>query len=221
MKLRLLVPRLALLLPLLLVLVALVMRSSLLRLVGAPGVLVLGYVAGGLALALLPSLLASASPLPGTMAVIVPVLALASYDQSRLDWLRLLKDYEVAEPGAPSLVRLALALAALLLAWALHIMDASLRIRWSAEERQIPEGQGRVASRVVRAAGARAAGLALAGTALAGLLALAASRLDAALILGGRASLVAPLAAVALLAASAIALWRGRRGGADKAGTQE
>lgn len=215
MRLRTLLPRLVLLAPLAGALLGLLAMSSLLRLWPLPPTLLLAYAGAGVALGLVPALLANGSTLPGTLAVTVPVLAAAAYDQSRLDWLRLLKDYGVAAPGTPDLLRLALGVAALLLAWGLHVVDTSLRLQWSAQDRGFPDAQARAAARRVRAEGARVAGLALAGTIALGGLAVLAARLDLTAVLGGRASLVAPLLAVGLLAFAAVLLWveRGRRAG--------
>lgn len=183
---------------------ALVARSSLVRLLPlAPGV-VLALAAGGIALGLLPALLAARSPLPASLAVVVPIVAAAAYDQSRLDWLRLLKDFGVARPGDPDWARLATSLAALLLAWSAHALDAATRLRRSAVERGIAPDEARAAGRLVLRRGFGAAGLALAGAAVVGLLALGAQRLDVGAMLGGRAAIVVPLVAVLLVAVAAM-----------------
>lgn len=213
MRLAVLFPRILFLVPLAAALVGLVAQSSLLGLGPVAPFLFVAYAAAGILLALLPALLAPSSPLPATLAVIVPVLAVASYDQSRLDWLRLLKDYGVAAPGLPNALRLALGAAALLLAWGLHVVDGALRLKASAQARGFPEGEARGAAKVARRAGARLAGVALLGTAGVGLLAIGAAQLDAAALLGGRASLVAPLLAVALVALAAVLLWTDRARG--------
>lgn len=212
MRVRVILPRLALVLPLAAVLAAALAQSSLLKLFPVPSLLLVGYAALAILLALVPALLSSGSPLPGALGVVVPVLAAASYDQSRLDWLRLLKDYGVAGPGVPSGLRLALGLLALLLAWALHAMDASLRLRESALARGFPREQALGATRLVRSVSARFAGIAVAGAVVAGALTLLAARLPTEVLFGGRGSLIAPLLAVALLAIASLLVWgRGAR----------
>src|SRR5207247_1998004 len=81
-----------------------------------------------------PALFATRSPLPAALAVTVPVLAAASYDQSRLDWLRTLKDFGVAKPIGANLFRVAVELATLVLCFALHAADHAVRLRASALE---------------------------------------------------------------------------------------
>lgn len=158
----------------------------------------------------LPSALTPRSPLPAALVVTVPVLAAAAYDDSRLDWLRTLKDFGVTNAGAgPNGLRVALSIAALLLAWGMHATDHAYRLRWSAIDRGIVAPQARAATRVALLASARIAGLALVGTAIIGGLAWAASFLDADALLGGRTSLIAPLVAVGLIAIAAVLLTRG------------
>lgn len=198
---------------LLAVLILLLVRSSsLLTLVPVdiPGSLFLG---AGLALALLlllPAVFAGGSPLPATLAVLVPVLALSSYGASRLDWLRVLKDFGVAEAATVMPMRLALALGALLLAWAMHATDLAMRLRWRALERGIPAPQAQAATGASLRRTATTAALALAGTlALLGI-ALAAGLLSTVLPVS-RAAFAAPLIAAALLVGAALWLAGGAR----------
>lgn len=205
-RLRLAFPRTLLVAPLVALLVALLARSSLLALFPLPG----PWVAAGVALALVPAVLARGSPLPHLLLAVVPVLAVASYDQSRLDWLRVLKDFGVASPGFPDLLRVGMGLGALSLAWATHAVDASLRIRHAATERGVDATDARAASRVVRARSGTVFAGAFLGTIAVGALALLATLLDVSSLLGGRASFLAPLVAVGLVALAAVLLWRER-----------
>lgn len=189
------------------VLIALVSQSSLLHIVPGP---TLPIAISAIALALLAPLLAPRSPLPGALAVTVPVLALASYDQSRLDWLRLLKDFGVSEPSAPNWLRLALAILALLLAWAAHAVDNALRLGRSATSRGMPLGQARKASLVSATRTIRVAVLALLGTILIGGGAFLVQDANVGALFGGQASLFAPLLAVGLIALAAVLVAGGR-----------
>jgi hypothetical protein len=169
------------------------------------------YAAGALLLALLPSLLSARSPVPAALAIVVPILALAAYDESHLDWLRTLKNFGVTHPGAVGLARLALSFAALVLVWALHAADTAARLRASAIERGIPPAQARAAARAslrrTVAIGAAAAG----ASALIAGAALLAQRIDARLLLGGRASAAVPLVAIALVAGATLLVAAGRK----------
>lgn len=183
----------------------LVAGSSLLALLPAePPYLAVALVA----LALLsPSLFARASPMPMQLAVLVPVLGVATYEQSRLDWMRLLKDFGLTDTAFPSVARLGLALAAFALVWATHAVDHAARVRARSTERGIEPRDARAAAAHVLRESARRGGLALAGTlglAAFGLLLVAATPL--AETLGGRSSLVAPLAGAALVAVAAYLL---------------
>lgn len=165
----------------------------------------------GLALlaALAPAVLARGSPLPAALAVAVPALAAASYGASRLDWLRLLKDFGVAETSALSPLRLALGLLALLVAWAMHATDLSLRLRGRSLARGATPEQARAASRVALVRGAQAGALALAGgLALVGVALVGA--LLAKVLPVERAAFVAPLVAALVLAAAGAYLAAGR-----------
>lgn len=195
-------------------LMALLARSSLLAIL-PPALLPLLFV--GVVVGLLPALLASRSPLPGALVVTVPVLAVAAYDQSRLDWLRLLKDFGVAGAASapPDWLRVALSGGALLVAWSSHAVDTALRLRWSATERGVVAREANAAMGAVLARCALLALLALVGTALVGTLAVATQRLDLSVVLGGQTSLVVPIVAVGLVALAA-ALVVGRDAPADE-----
>lgn len=168
----------------------------------------------GLLLLYAPALLTRRSPLPAALAVLVPVIAAASYDQSRLDWLRLLKDFGVTDTtgAGPSVVRVALSLLALLLVWALHVADHATRLRLRALERGLDAREARAASRLALRVGARRAALALGATLLLCAIVAAASFAQADRLLAGRAALVAPLVAAVLVAGAAVLLARQGRG---------
>lgn len=216
MKARLVLLRAPFALALALLLVLLARTSSLLRLVpfDVSGAL---FLAGGLGLAfllLLPALLAAGSPLPATLAVIVPTLALAAYGSSRLDWLRVLKDFGVAEGAPLQPLRFGLALGILLLAWALHAVDLAFRLRWRGMDRGIPPVQAKAATLVSLRRTAATAGLAFAGTLALLVVALGASLLSGVLPVS-RAAFLAPLLAAGLLVAVAALVtmeWRGSQG---------
>lgn len=199
-----------------LVVVLLARSSSLLALVPVdiPGAAFLGAGLAAALLLLTPALLAAGSPLPATLAVLVPVLALSSYGSSRLDWLRVLKDFGVAEDAGLQPVRFALGLGALLLAWAMHAVDLAMRLRWRAIDRGIPAGQAKAATGVTLRRTAQTAGLAVAGTLALLLVALAASPLARVLPVS-RAALLAPLLAAAVLAVVAALV------AADRSGPRE
>lgn len=191
-------------------LTALVASSSLLRLFPLPPGFLVAAAGLVLAAALVPAALTRSTPVPAVLAITVPVLAIASYDQSRLDWLRLLKDYGIVAHGAEDWARFGLEAATLALVWALHVADHALRLRWDAVARGVPEAQARAAARVAMGAGGRVLGAALLGAAALGALAWGAAQVvDANLVLGGRAAIVAPLLAVGILAAAAIVLAKG------------
>jgi len=205
-------PRLArapLLVALAFVLSFLVLGSSLTRLVPLdlaawPFNLLVFLVVLGL---LAPALLARGSPLPLAVAVALPLVTLAAYGESKLDWLRTLKDFGVSEGGV-SAPRLMLALLALALLWALHAIDFALRLRERALSRGVPEVQASLAFWMsVKRSGA-AAGFALGVTALLAVLVLAAAALGDRFDLGAFAFVV-PLVATALVVAGAVVLIRG------------
>lgn len=186
------------------VLVALLAQSSLLRLLPFAPAAFVAYGAVAIVLGLVPALVAQRSPLPAILAVAVPVIALSAYDQSRLDWLRLLRDFGVSQPGLPAWGRVALSAGALLLAWAAHALDHAARLRWSAIERGIAIEQAAAARSLALRRAAWVGAVALLGTALVASIAVALSPADAGLLFGGRASLLAPLLAVGLIAAAAV-----------------
>lgn len=185
-------------------------RSSLGRLVpfdfATPPVF--AYVFLALVAALAPALFARRAPLPAAALVAVPVLAVGAYGASRLDWLRLLKDFGVEEPGAIDPLRLAFSALALLALWALHAADVSVRLRVRAIERGIDPQDARTAARISIKRSAQAAGLAFAGAAgllVVGLVGVVVGNV----IPTQRGALVVPLLAAALLAAAAFWLTRG------------
>lgn len=169
----------------------------------------MAYVALALLAALTPAVLARASPLPATLAILVPLLAVASYGAGRLDWLRLLKDFGVAETAPLQPLRLGLGLVALLLAWAMHAADLALRLR----ERSLARGAtGEVATTATRVAlvrSAQAAALATLGAAALVVVAIGGALLARVLPVE-RAAFVAPLLAALLLAAAGAWLARGK-----------
>ena len=170
------------------------------------------------ALLVAPALFATRSPLPAALAVTVPVLAAASYDQSRLDWLRTLKDFGVAKPIGANLFRVAVELATLVLCFALHAADHAVRLRASALERGVPRGQARASMRLVLARSVEHGALAAGGAVLVGAIALATAPLDLAGILAGRAALLVPLVAIGLVAGAALLLMGTAR---DESSTDE
>lgn len=186
----------------------LLLTSSLQRLVPAPPppAVWLLVLAGASLVALLPALLARGSPLPSTLAVVVPVLLAASYGAGRLDWLRTLKNFHLLEAGGPDLLRVGLGLLALLLAWGLHALDTSFRLRWRSQERGIPPAQARAAARAVLRRGGLHALLALAGAVLLGGVVLLAALVGPALLPVERMAFLAPLAAGLLLLVAALLL---------------
>lgn len=156
--------------------------------------------------AFVPALLARGSPLPATLAVLVPVLVAASYSASRLDWLRTLKNFHLVDDAGPDLLRLALGALALLLAWGLHALDTAFRLRWRSRERGILPGQARAAFRVSLRRSGLAAAQALAGATGLALLVLLASWLGPRVLPVERMAFLAPLAAALLLAVAALLL---------------
>lgn len=153
-----------------------------------------------------PALLTRGTPLPATMLVLAPVLVVAAYDQSQLDWLRLLKNFNVTDPASPNLARLGLGLATLGGAWTMHVVDTAERLRARALDRGILASEAEAAHRHILHTALKRGALALAATAGLAALALTAHllRLDTWLL--GRAALVAPLAAAALIATAAYLL---------------
>ncbi|MFA5862288.1 MAG: hypothetical protein WDA16_11400 [Candidatus Thermoplasmatota archaeon] len=211
MRLRAIAVRVPFLLALAAVLALLLSMSSLLRLVPAPPTRIALLAAPTFLILLVPAVLTQRSPLPAALVITVPVLAAAAYDDSRLDWLRTLKDFDVANASAgPNWARLSLSIGTLLLVWGMHAVDNALRLRWSAIERGIVVPQASAAARVALGAGARIAAVALGGTLIVGALTWGASFLDADALFGGRSSLIAPLVAVGLIAAAAVLLTRDR-----------
>lgn len=188
----------------------LVAPSSLQRLLPVP--VPLPLLLAGIVVLLVPALLAGRSPLPATLAIVVPALALASYDESRLDWLRTLKDLGLTRGASASanLFRVALGLGALTLAFATHAVDHACRLRASAIERGVPRGQARASMRVVLARSARHGAIALVGALVVGTLALLAAPLDLGGLFAGRAALIVPLLAIALVVGAAVLLAGGR-----------
>lgn len=182
-------------------------RSSLVALLPvAPS---LPWVFGGILLLLVPSLVARETPLPAATLILVPILAVSAYGAGRLDWLRVLKDFGVAEAGAIDPPRLALGATTILLLWALHAVDLATRLRSRAIARGIDAAQAGAAARRTLLRNMQAAGIALAGAI--GLLPVALLGLAAGARLPvERAALVAPLLAAAILAGAAIWIARGR-----------
>lgn len=189
------------------ILATLLWQSSLLRLLpeGLPLVPGALWTLLGVALLLVPALLARRSPLPATLAVVVPVLALASYGAGRLDWLRTLKDFGVQDAEPFRLGRFLLSLAALAVAYALHAADLAVRLRDRGVERGIPPGQAKDAARATLARNGAAATAAAAGAGALAAIAVVGLRLGEATGVE-RLAFVAPLVAVALLALAAFLL---------------
>lgn len=192
------------------VLALLLARSSLASLlpVALEGV-ALAWLLLALLVALVPALLARDTPVPAAAFVAVPALAAASYGASRLDWLRVLKDFGVAESSPIDGVRLALGAVALALVWALHAADLGARMRERAMERGIDAAQAAAGARRVAHRCAQALGIALAGAAGLLVVALVGLRIGQ-LVPTERGALVVPLLAAALLVGAAVYLARGR-----------
>ena len=167
------------------------------------------WLLAALVLALAPALLARETALPAAAFVTVPALAASAYGASRLDWLRLLKDFGVTEAAPVDLARLALAALALGLLWALHAADLAARLRERALERGIERAQANDAARRSLARNARALGLALAGAAGLLVVALVGMRVGD-LVPTERGAFVVPLLAAGLLLLAAVYLARGR-----------
>lgn len=174
-----------------------------LPLASVPGFLLLAL---GLFALLLPALLQRGSPLPATLLVLVPVLVLASYGESRLDWLRTLKDFGVEEPAGPSFLRMGLGVLSLALAWALHALDTGFRLRGRSVERGIPPVQARAAWRVALRRGLLDGALALAGSLVLSAVVLGAALVGPLVLPVERMAFLAPLLAAALLAVAALLL---------------
>ena len=208
---RVLAVRAPIVLALVVVLALLLARSSLTRMLPfAIGGIVWLWLLVALLVALLPALLARDTPLGAAALVVVPSLAVSSYGASRLDWLRLLKDFGVAEEHAVEWARLSLGALALALLWALHAVDTGSRLRERAVERGIDPAQAGAARRRVLVRSSQALGVALAGAA--GLLALALLGIQLGEALPTeRGAFVVPLVAAALLAGAALYLARGAR----------
>lgn len=169
----------------------------------------LAWLLAGIVLALLPALLARATPLPAAAIVTIPILILGAYGASRLDWLRVLKDFGVAEASPIHALRLVLSALAILLLWTLHATDTAARLRQRAIERGIDETQARAAATQTLRRTTQAGALALAATT--GLLLIGILGLQLGAILPTeRAALAAPLTAAALLVVAALYLARGR-----------
>ena len=158
--------------------------------------------------ALTPAWLAREAPLPYAALAVVPVLAAGAYGASRLDWLRVLKDFDVAEENALSPLRLALGVVALALLWALHAADLAMRLRERAVERGIEAEQAAAASQRVVRRSAEASGIALAGTLGLVLVGIGGIYLGT-IVPTERAALVAPLVAALVLVAAAVWVARG------------
>lgn len=186
-------------------------RSSLTRMLPfATDGIVWIWIVLALALALAPALVARDTPLPATALVVVPTLAASSYGASRLDWLRVLKDFGVAEGSPVDFLRLLVAALALVLAWALHAVDLSVRLRERAIERGIARPQAQAAARRSLSRSVEALGLALAGAA--GLLVVALVGVQIGrFVPTERGAFVVPLLAAALLAGAAVYLARGQK----------
>lgn len=205
---RLLLARAAFLLALVVVLALLLARSSLTRMLPfAIGGVVWLWLMLALAVALLPSLLARDSPLPAAAFVVVPALATASYGASRLDWLRLLKDFGVAEADPIDPARLMLGALALALLWGLHAVDTATRLRDRAIERGIEPAQANAARGRVLMRTGQALGLAALGAMGLLVLALLGTSLGNA-VSTERGAFVVPLVAAALLVGAAVYLAR-------------
>lgn len=181
--------------------------ASLVSLLPSPPSPLGAWVLAALVLAFVPALVARASPLPATLAVVVPALVLASYGAGRIDWLRVLKDFGVQEKGAIDLLRLLMGALAVLLAWAIHVADMAVRLKERSAARGVPEDQTGSATRIVLRDGAVGAGLALAcaaGVALLAFAGVAIGDLGAA----SKAAFVAPVLAAVLLAGAGVWLAR-------------
>ena len=201
--------RVPLVLALALVLTGVALRSSLARMLPFPlaAFPALAWLFLGIVVAFVPALLARDTPLPAAAAITVPILAAGSYGASRLDWLRVLKDFGVSETSVIDAIRLLLAALALTLLWALHAADLATRMRARAVERGIDAGQaGEAAARTLRR-NAEAAGIAMAGSAGLLVVGLGGVALGNALPTE-RAALVAPLLAAGILVAAGIYLAR-------------
>jgi hypothetical protein len=204
----LLAARAAILAPLAILLTALASTSSLVGLL--PEVAWTLWILMGVCLALLPALLARETPLPAAAFVVVPVLAASAYGASRLDWLRVLKDFGVAEPDALRWARLGLGALALVVLWTLHAADFALRLRLRATERGIDAAQANAATGRSARESAKAAAIALAGAA--GLLGVGLLGLQlSSLLPTERGALLAPLLAAALLVSAAAWLAQGEK----------
>lgn len=201
--------RVPLLVALAFVLAVVALQSSLLRLVPvdlAAWPFNLLVFLGMLAL-LAPAAFSRGSPLPLAASVAVPVVMLGAYGESKLDWLRTLKDFGVAEDGT-SVPRLLWAAAALALLWALHVADFAWRLRERALARGIPAEHAEAASAAVVRRSLAAGGFALGVTALVAVVVLYGAALGALVDLGGFAFVV-PLLATALVAIGAFVVVRG------------
>lgn len=208
MNARLLAARAPFVLGLVVVLALLLARSSLTRMLPfAIGGIVWLWLILALAVALLPALIARDSPLPAAGFLVVPSLAVASYGASRLDWLRLLKDFGVAEAGPIDPARLLLGALALGLLWALHAIDTATRLRDRAIERGIERPQADAARGRVLMRSGQALGLATLGALGLLVLALVGTTIGNA-ISTERGAFVVPLLAAGLLVGAAIYLAR-------------
>lgn len=191
-------------------LTGLVAWSSLAALLPAPMTpATLALVGLAFAVACAPALFVSGSPLPAMLALLVPVILVAAYDRSALDWLRTLKEFHVAAPGPADPLRMAYAAVVALYAWALHGADHALRLRRRLEERGVPRGQARLAARAVARRCAMHGGVAAGGVLVLGVLAHFATRIP---LPSQRLTFVLPIVAAALVAVGA---WLLARHGAD------
>lgn len=189
---------------------ALLMDSSLLgmlSLLPSPPSPLVVWVAGALALALLPALLVRGPPTGAMLAVAVPVLVVSAYGAGRIDWLRVLKDFGVQEEGALDWTRLALSALALVLVWVVHVVDTAMRLRARSLERGVEADQLAPAVTLVVRTGAGAGGLALAGVAGVAVLAMGGLALGE-LGVASKAAFVAPVLAALLLAGAGVWLAR-------------
>lgn len=194
-----------------LLLTRLVFQSSLLKLLDVPISPVWVFLL--VAAALVPALLASASPLPATLAVAVPVILASSYGASRLEWLKTLREFHLADAGLVAPDRLVVAVLALGLAWGMHVLDHGERLAASARERGIAAPEATAARAIVWSRGARAGGIALGIALVLGLLAIIATGILPAFVPAEGVSFIAPLAAATLLGVGALILLGVRKRG--------
>lgn len=169
------------------------------------------YVFVAFALVLLPALLTNRSPLPAMLIAFVPVAAIAAYEQSHLDWLRTLRQFDVASPGAPSWPRLAIAAAAMGVAWATHGVDTARRLRARLIDRGVAAEEAAAAARETGGRTLLAALVALGGFVFLALVSTLAYAFEVAL---GRVTFLMPIVAALLVAVAAALLATRERGDA-------